>query len=89
MIEAPAEAARLGAASHLVVTAGGVEGVGAAGEQRLVVARHEHFDVVVTFVLSGGEKSLMLPPGSRNVWTNQRQNQNKTRSGLKVYFINM
>lgn len=47
-----------GAVSHLIVTAGGVEGVGAAGEQRLVVARHQHFDVVVTFVLSGGGKQL-------------------------------
>lgn len=39
--------------AHLIVTAGGVEGVGAAGKQRLIVARHQHLDVVVTFILSG------------------------------------
>lgn len=52
-----------GAVSYLIVAAGGVEGVGAAGEKRLVITRHQHFDVVVTFVLSGGEgggNSLML-----------------------------
>lgn len=47
-------------ASYLVVTAGGVEGVGAAGKQRLVVPRHQHFDVVVTFVLSGGNRLMLL-----------------------------
>lgn len=36
---------------YLVVPAGGVEGVGPAGEQRLVVSRHQHFDVVVALVL--------------------------------------
>lgn len=36
---------------YLVVTAGGVEGVGAAGEQRLVVSGNQHFDVVVALVL--------------------------------------
>lgn len=36
---------------YLVVAAGGVEGVGATGEQRLVVSRDQHFDVVVALVL--------------------------------------
>ena len=39
--------------AHLVVSAGGVEGVGTAGEQRLVVAWDQDFDVVVAFVLQG------------------------------------
>lgn len=37
--------------SYLVVSAGGVERVGAASKQRLVVSRHQHFDVVVALVL--------------------------------------
>ena len=39
--------------AYLVVSAGGVEGVGTAGKQRLVVAWDQDFDIVVAFVLQG------------------------------------
>lgn len=37
--------------NYLVVSAGGVEGIGAAGEQGLVVSGDQDFDVVVALVL--------------------------------------
>lgn len=51
--------------SYLIVPAGGVEGVGATGEKRLVITWHQHFDVVVTFILSGGKQlDVIVPQGA-------------------------
>ncbi len=46
--------------SYLIVAAGGIEGIGAAGEQCLIITWHQHFDIVVTFVLSGGNSLMLL-----------------------------
>lgn len=62
--------------AHLVVTAGGVEGVGAAGKQRLIVARHQHLDVVVAFVLSGGKHTFGT--------ANERIKHTHTRCSLQL-----
>lgn len=51
--------------SHLIVAAGGIEGVGAAGEKRFVVAWHQHFNVVVTFILMGGQWTFGTKLGDR------------------------
>lgn len=68
---------------HLVVAAGGVEGVGAAGEQRLVVARHQHFDVVVTFVLLRGKHTSRTAVNESRTHTHTHLSQSRgTLSGL-------
>lgn len=41
---------------YLVVATRGVEGVSPARKQRLIVAGHQHFDVIVTFILAGINK---------------------------------
>lgn len=45
---------------YLVVSAGGVERVGAAGEQGLVVSRHQHFDIVVALVLKQQKQASFI-----------------------------
>lgn len=54
------QSAHSGAVTYLIVTAGGIEGIGATGKQSLIIAWDQHFDVVVTFILSGGDKLSVI-----------------------------